>query len=698
MLKKILLFIIGILAVLFSFICLYNNNSKYLYHKANEQYAIDDKFSNISIPSDLMYAQNYDKLVKTLNKTSEQTNLNYLKVQVYDSYEIKKHKYDYNRSICSLTYQVHTINDSAIWSLFGQNKAKVTRQVKHLAPDIKGYSVTVEPINMDSGSLNRQGSFYLETKDKATYQNFLKYFASNLNQEFQTKYTASEFYVKKDFEKKQLAIEFSDLSTVQFVTLFLIFAFTLFYVLLSTKQLSVFNLEGYSYFKANNALNLRLILVSGAGSLLLASYLFLFGNYHIGPKSIFEIFLLYVFIYVFAYGITKLVGSFSFNNQLKSNNYLKWWFLFGYAAKASAMIITISSLLPLVQLGFATYTALNASDYSSKKIGNEYAVVYPHMNGLDNPNDLDQSIQEIDDKLYTPLVKSGAILFDDDAFQGPNKSVEDKYKQINVNPNYLRRFQIRDVNHNKIDISDSETKGGLLVPVSNKKYVPTLKEQITSTNEQDGIKANGFKIIYIPDKGRYLNLRSGKSELNQTMFVSTKQNSGMTYRNILNGQGVEDGLKIQINGSASATFENISQILDKYNFGDNYAQVVKLNDVYKEDLYQTIGDVKQSILLILVTLIVILGMSMYLTQLYMSNHQKELYVKFVDGFSTCRMYRQLWGLFALQYIGIFGLMLMNAQLNGAIAYALLMIMSMELICILATIHKMKQSFISGDIQ
>lgn len=352
------------------------------------------------------------------------------------------------------------------------------------------------------------------------------------------------------------------------------------------------------------------------------------------------------------------------------------------------------SLIPLIQLAAGTYNL--GRDYHNHKISNQdkYAIFYPVQIGNDLfQNHLNEDSDRLDHIMYEPLNKKGSIVIDSTDIGQP---ISEGIKFVKVNPNYLKLYSLYDVKGNKIEVSQNERDIVLCIPFSRKKYNKELIDYVRDTSKSDLGRTPKIKIYYTSANNNYgfKNIINNDALNEQTIFITTSQNSASVERNIMNGSGDSDGLKIPIKGSINATFNTIKPLLEQNNYSDNYNQLIRLSDLSKEQLKISIGNVLSKIMIVLTGLIITSILTIYVTLLFFKVFKYSITVKRVNGYSKLLAYKELWLLGIIQY----GIMILYLWAKGNLEfiYFLMIIGVFEVLINLITIKKLEKQNM-GDI-
>ncbi|ELA07028.1 hypothetical protein ACRHK7_06445 [Weissella tructae] len=666
--RKVLLVLIGGLFVLGSYLLFQASHIHYLSERATKQARINADFMPFTLPNDIKSDKEYTEILDLLQETSTEQDLNYVKVQRYGGFQLNEYQeIDYGTTEDRLTYQVATVKPSKVWTYFDQPEANVEREYRDDLP-LKGYSATIEPMSANVSYTGRQGVFYVETTNEEQFQQFIHGLASKYNQHFKTQYGVPAFtYSEDDLEYLQdttvetnEAHQYTGIASILFGILLI---FVVLYILLSTKYIGTYRLAGFSSYQMFYQLfqtTFRRVLLC---TVLLGIVLRVFGHLVISVKTILLLISIIGLMVIVGTGVIALLNRFSLSKQLKNKSYLNWSFYLVYIVKGIALVMLFSMLVPMFQYVSLKAELMTSSGYKDAKIGAEYGVLTPRIVGYEMTNlDIDKH-DETKARVYQKLNDKGALLFDQGYREGTNRNNVANVEEVFVNPNYLQKFPLKDMADNSVVVSDTSTQVTLLVP---KNRADELEDSVGD----DGITER--RIVLMPENATYFDLNRGEYQPMPIVSVVT-ENNGLLL-NILTGD-IYDGLKIPLTGTAKDTYHAIYDDLAIGNYADKFVQIVSLNDLALDELKAAIGNLKNALVTNGIMFIFILMMNVYVIVLYYRSHNKELYYKYMAGYSEVRLFAKLFVLIAMQYVVMFGVLLTQS------AFDLTLLVGMTILCL-----------------
>lgn len=155
----------------------------------------------------------------------------------------------------------------------------------------------------------------------------------------------------------------------------------------------------------------------------------------------------------------------------------------------------------------------------------------------------------------------------------------------------------------------------------------------------------------------------------------------------MNGGGPTDGLKIPINSSPEATYNQFKKRLIQFNYYDNYPQLIRISDYHHENLLMSIGDVTFQVGTISLGFLITLVLVMYVALLYFKNFKRSIFIKKLNGYSNIKAYSYFWMLMIMQYLLILLLMYLRNLFSLITVLTLLIVFIFELLVSLIVVRK-----------
>ena len=660
---KVLKWLVGMLLVFTSLLIYQKNDYNFKIAQAEKEYKLTDNFMPFEIPDMLRTEQQYPKTLKELQKVSQQTQTNFVKRSLYEGYEMVNGKINYNKEKNMTQFQVSDTRPTKLMQNFNRKPVKINNDIKHLNNSLRGYSVSIKPIQQTIKTGTAEGTFFVETTDKKQYNLFLTKLAKHLSNFYEYDLTADDLTLTKEEAQDQTELEFDDEISPQIIQTLVIFLilFLIIWLLSNSNTLSIFQLNGFSLTKAFINVLGKTITISFFSTMILDVLAFIAFDWTFSYQTLLKQMFLYIIVTIAGLLIVTFLRALNIANQLKKKNYTKFIFFTLYVLKCFFLFSCINAFIPFIQVATGIYSVSTSNEVQN--IQKEYATFYPRVNGYDPSFISDEKIQEIDHSMYGPLTEKGSLILEDSGLKQPD-SIDEVVKYVVVSPNYLKHFPLYDINDERIQVSNEEEQLIVCLPKEKKPLKSELVSYLKYVSDDVLGKVPSIKVVYTNTQRSFINLNDGENISNQIIIIGTNETTSYVDRNMMNGMGLEDGLKIPINGSIKKTYSELSPLLKENNYDDNYPQLVAMDDIPKEDLKITIGNIVSQSILISVNFIVVMILISYVTLLYFKIYKREIVLKRINGYSLLEAGRQLWLLTALQYGAIIGLFIVDHAFNS----------------------------------
>ena len=290
----------------------------------------------------------------------------------------------------------------------------------------------------------------------------------------------------------------------------------------------------------------------------------------------------------------------------------------------------------------------------------------------------------------------GALLIDDNALHQP-EDVPQEIRFVSVNPNYLKHFPLYDSKGRRISVSDNDDRIILCIPENRQRFTRGLLRYVRSNAEKELGHVPKIKICRtVPSRNRnFRNFNDGKLMNRDTVFVMTYENSTPISRNIMNGEGEHDCLKIPVGKSVSPTYSSIEPLLRRHDMDDNYRQLVRISDLKEEDMRMELGDLREDLLLFLAGTLLTLSMSGYTALMFFKAFKREIILKRALGFTSVRACRGIAALLALQYAVMIAFLFRQDMFNSLNIILLIGTAVTELVINMMTIRHLEKKEMGG---
>lgn len=521
-------------------------------------------------------------------------------------------------------------------------------------------------------SLSVSGIYYAELPHDVNIDDFLKGLAKNIKKDLNLDYKVSDFKVSENPENNYLRVSDKSLNTVTFMIIILSIIIITFFILKDSKKISTYKLNGASNAKIwfeliQKHVNKTYIFISIFTVLLSVlfklpfSFIMALILKQIIFYIIFTLFLLIPYLFI-------LKTNLALNIKAKEND--KYLIISNIIIKILFISIIASSSVKVI-LDTKTFIKdyNNVSRWEESK---DYGVLQPTLVGN---GDIDEFFDiDMTGKVYSYANKKGALFVDassyeDNAEFGPGYN---SFLTMIVNPNYLDKFHIKDIDGNDVKVSESETSYVVLAPEKYKGKKKKIIEDIRDIREgnylyeEDFIKSKlskedfmkqELKIIWIKNDQEVFSFNPEVWKKNNNMIkdpiieVITENNSLVTDRDGIWGSGGDTPLKVKlINNDTIETYNDLLPILKEAKLDDNLPSVLNINELMlakvKESKELVLHTLAKSIILFICFLII----AVQNTTILFNKYKQRFIVKRSFGVDIFNSYKEIFNIYIISYI------------------------------------------------
>ncbi|MDT2758052.1 DUF1430 domain-containing protein [Enterococcus asini] len=641
--------LVGFLICILGFNVLSQGNYHYQVEKAKQEYRLDTNFVPFTIPRLENSIQTHAHDLDILEGVARELDVNYLRRTRYAGWDIKAGKVDYNNELRTVEFQVADIKPSLIMNAFNRQPQFIKKRITNLNTGLKGYTVSIVPIKEVNGDLDSyEGIFFIETDDTETASLFFKLLSERLSKKYHRQVATDDLKIKDVQEIPTL--EFNDrteLTGLNYILIIFLIIFFLVFQLSNSKKAAIYRLNGFSSGKISFLFLGKTILFAGLAILTMDIVSVYLLHWHVNAQVISIQLLSVVALIILNFSILDILQYLNFSKQLKNINYTKIAFFFLYGVKAISIIGCFLSLLPLACAVSNTFEMITAKE--EKQVKNDYGLFYPVQIGNNAPVHTMEYGHILDELMYEPLNERGAILLNEDSIKQP---IEEQYKYVNVNPNYLKLFPLFDQDGDKISVDRLTDDIILCIPTSKKEIESKVIEVVKYNSKNVMGYVPNIKIIRTdPNKNRnFISFNTGEKLNNEVIYISTSNNSSFVDRSIMGGQGVRDNLKVKIEESPVKTIEKLKPLLKQHDYQDNYPQIIRQSEFLEEKTRLAVGNVVMQSTVLGFSTIVSSVLITYVTLLFFKVFKHEVVIERINGFSKFLAYKKLWLMLLFQYV------------------------------------------------
>ena len=559
-----------------------------------DSYSLPEQYRSFDLPRTIQDdRQNFSRNLSILLETAEEEQLNVLFRETNFTPKITNGKPDPSVDLVVIDY---FSNEPDLRTLLNHPSAK------HLSTQ----HYTINYASFNNHPLIELPSFkeatkFVESQNTEQVSAFIDSLTTKYNELYQPSFTVQDFQYT-DYSETIMLLDFRPVRNLIIISLVFFLLFTTLWLFDNARKLSILRLNG---------LSCATILYK----VLIKHLLFLFGSCCL-VQLIFNpsIFLLNMF-HQFAFFTVSIISllcvvyflcTTSFVENLNRKSYARTFIFSLYFFKTIAFVWCLASVLTLVEL---VNLSLLPSTYPDEF--SEYAVFYNTYSGKNNHEVIsieNNVLSAQQDRLYQYLEENGMLLIGTVSYFMEEKEIN---RKICVNVNYLQKYPIISVTGQKIAISPEETQRVFLVPERLENQFQEIKEHYLHGYFLDESQAD-FYLIRSKQEIHTFHPDEEIIHYPNVIEVQTRNNSAGNLRQIINGGGYFDPIKVPITQSVEKTFEPIKKVLKENYLLDNYPVLTPLSEIKKVDLQRELGEIKRHSLEILFALYLLITMIAYL--------------------------------------------------------------------------------------
>jgi putative ABC transport system permease protein len=378
------------------------------------------------------------------------------------------------------------------------------------------------------------------------------------------------------------------------------------------------------------------------------------------------------------------------------------------------------SLLLILTVGhgfyifFKNYQA-NMTAYQAWEDASSYGIFDAFQAGsIITMDEMNQAEGKIGEYVYPVLNQQGALFIDASDFQPEYLNQQLKqphYSSVKVNPNYLKKYPLLDTDGKPVNISENETNWILLVPEhyqnQEKELMDYFKSYREGINEIDRdvydvpaniSKGENIKIIWIQDGQNVYSFNSKVSPetagtLNNVLVeVMTEENSCISDRECVNGNGDSDALKVKLNGTGQETYQAILPVLKKYGVAENLRRLVVLDQYMMEKAVNAKNEMSKAFTVALAMAAILLFTIIQNMVIIFDRDKKDIVVKKLFGWRWYQRFGKYIGIsmsisvLAVATYWFYSFVTHNAELMYLIEISLLLLVMEAIVSIITILH------------
>jgi putative ABC transport system permease protein len=666
-----------------------------------------------------------DKLFSVLLKTAEETHANLFRTYVRgdNNYlEIVKYILLTNESPYNQTFVLTKGTPLTPEETRSRNSKKFVSTRDTASAEQTGIlyghmyheDLTIYPFYQVFSELKTAGRYQAELPDGMDKKFFLEILQKNLMKEFQIEIPES------DLEGDSLLINIPtmDESIYQIeygILITMLIAFLLYSLFREHKQIAVLKLYGTSTWKILWILFKNILLVFSGTLVFVALALGFYTKewpyvWRILKNSVGA----YIFTLVVLLGmITVNIHTCQVHQNLNGKSNSNPVFFLNLAVKALSLLL-ILTVGHGFYIFFKNYQA-NMTAYQAWEDASSYGIFDAFQAGsIITMDEMNQAEGKIGEYVYPVLNQQGALFIDASDFQPEYLNQQLKqphYSSVKVNPNYLKKYPLLDTDGKPVNISENETNWILLVPEhyqnQEKELMDYFKSYREGINEIDrdvyNVPANiskgeNIKIIWIQDGQNVYSFNSKVSPetagtLNNVLVeVMTEENSCISDRECVNGNGDSDALKVKLNGTGQETYQAILPVLKKYGVAENLRRLVVLDQYMMEKAVNAKNEMSKAFTVALAMAAILLFTIIQNMVIIFDRDKKDIVVKKLFGWRWYQRFGKYIGIsmsisvLAVATYWFYSFVTQNAELMYLIEISLLLLVMEAIVSIITILH------------
>lgn len=514
-----------------------------------------------------------------------------------------------------------------------------THQKSVYSPPLSKSVLTIDGIDNLKNKNEFEWQVFIKTEDKNKYKDTVEQIKNTYNKAFDENYTYKDF---ADFEKSE-SYELSSGRDIYNISSYLKIGITFFTVMLSFwifsvhKKIHILRQNGYSIVASINN-----FIGKGYATCIFASIALL--TYLLGSISriycvnfMINVGLLLALSYVWLMMMVYVVEKLGRRKKESKNKGEKLFInVLPTAIKLIFLMMLVATHLDLARIMYQASNITFNSKVTKKISEDNYHVFYPVVvgkNQLEFDHDKDSRAEE-EEEIYRYLNQNGSLLVNIEHYNIKENEVFGR--TIQLNPNYLKKFEILDENNQRVLIEESEEKRILLIP-----------ERFKGSDDLKKIEEYYFKdllqfedklteIIYIKDKQPVYSFVPNKPWIDDypILDILTLKNSDSWERNIFSG-AMYPPIKIKTAGKAS---EKLNGLLEKNKLTDSLPSFVPYEKSEITLIKSLSGSLSSLLISSLLTVFVFSIVCLLTTAYFFQYHNKKFYLLRLNGYSFFETY------------------------------------------------------------
>ncbi|MDT2742296.1 DUF1430 domain-containing protein [Lactococcus garvieae] len=566
-----------------------------------------------------------------------------------------------------------------------------TYQKSAYTPSLSKSVLTIDSIDNLKNKNEFEWQVFIKTEDKNKYKDTVEQIKNAYNKAFDENYTYKDF---ADFEKSE-SYELSSGRDIYNISSYLKIGIAFFTVMLSFwifsvhKKIHILRQNGYSIVASINNFIGKGYAICILATIALLTYLLgtisriYCVNFLINSGLLLS--LSYVWVMMMVYVVEKL-------NRRKKESKNKAEKLFIHLLPTTIKLIFLMMLvvthLDLARIMYEASSITWNSELPKKVSEDNYHVFYPVVvgkNQLEFTYDKDSRAEE-EEEIYRYLNQNGSLLVNIAHYNIKENEVFGR--TIQLNPNYLKKFEILDENNQRVFIEESEEKRVLLIPERFKGSDDLTKIEEYYFKELLQFEEKLTEIIYIKDKQPVYSFVPNKPWIDDypILDILTLKNSDSWERNIFSGHKYPP-IKIKTAGQSS---EKLNELLEKNKLMDNLPSFVpyeKADITLIKSLSGSLGYLLTSSLL---TVFVFSIVCLLTTAYFFQYNKKKFYLLRLNGYSFFETYASVFLLLIVELMIGLSIAILLSEVSKEFVINIFLAMVLNVIIVSMTLFRVEK--------
>ncbi|MGL4483289.1 MAG: DUF1430 domain-containing protein, partial [Lactococcus garvieae] len=358
------------------------------------------------------------------------------------------------------------------------------------------------------------------------------------------------------------------------------------------------------------------------------------------------------------------------------------------AIKLIFLMMLVVTHLDLARIMYEASNITWNSEVPKKISEDNYHVFYLVVvgkNQLEFTYDKDSRAEE-EEEIYRYLNQNGSLLVNIAHYNIKENEVFGR--TIQLNPNYLKKFEILDENNQRVFIDESEEKRILLIPERFKGSEDLTKIEKYYFKELLQFEEKLTEIIYIKDKQPVYSFVPNKPWIDDypILDILTLKNSDSWERNIFNGDRYPP-IKIKTAGQSS---EKLNDLLEKNKLKDNLPSFVPYEKADITLIKRLSGSLGYLLTSSLLTVFVFSIVCLLTTAYFFQYNKKKFYLLRLNGYSFFETYASVFLLLIVELMIGLSIAILLSEVSKEFVINIFLAMVLNVIIVSMTLFRVEK--------